>query len=89
MNLSNIDEAKALKSNVSYIFGTPQGKEVMRFLEEACGWYSSIWDPQSRDLALINDGKRQVIATIKSIMRLSPEQIVNMIKDKEEDEWTP
>jgi len=75
---------KVLKEDIIFIFGTPQGKELMNFLEESCGWYSSVWDAQNRDLTLINDGKRQVVATIKSIMKLSPDEIVAMVKQKEE-----
>ena len=73
-----------LKSNMHQVFDTPQGKEVMKFLELTCNWYQSVWIPSSPDMTLINDGKRQVIATIKTILELSPDQIVLLAKDKEE-----
>ena len=73
-----------LKSNMHATFDSPQGKEVMRFLELTCCWYKSVWDPDRPDMTLINDGKRQVVATIKTILELSPDQIVNLARQKEE-----
>lgn len=81
--MTNQYQVKALKSNMHAVFDTPQGNEVMKFLEESCCWYSSVWDPTSPDMTLINDGKRQVVATIKSILELSPEQIAAMVKQGE------
>ena len=72
-----------LKSNIHACFESPQGKEVMKFLENTCCWYRSVWSPESPDLTLINDGKRQVVATLKTIMELSPDQIVALAQKKE------
>ena len=74
----------SLKSNMHAVFDTPQGQEVMKFLELSCCWYKSVWEPGSPDLTLINDGKRQVLATIKTILECSPEQIIELAKQKEE-----
>ena len=74
---------RALKSNMHGTFETPQGKEVMKFLEQTCCWYKSVWEPSSPDLTLINDGKRQVLATIKTVMELSTEQLVSLAEQKE------
>ncbi len=83
MNLSDINEVRALISNVRTVFETPQGEEVMKFLEEACGWYESVFDPVNKDMVLINAGKREVVATLKSLLRLTPEQVIAMVKAKE------
>jgi hypothetical protein len=77
------DQVAALKSNMHITFETPQGREVLRFLEISCGWYKSVFDPQDPNMTLINDGKRQVIAMIKTILELTPDQIVALVKDKE------
>ena len=82
-DLTDIEYVKALQSNLRVVFESPPGKEVITFLESACGWYQSIFDPVNRDLCLINDGKRQVLATIKTLIELKPEQIVAMAKEKE------
>ncbi len=81
--LTDIEYVKGLQSNLRASLDTPPGKEVIIFLENACGWYQSIFDPANRDLCLINDGKRQVLATIKTLLKLTPEQIVAMAKEKE------
>lgn len=83
MDLTNRDDVAALKSNMHAVFDTPQGKEVMHFLELSCCWYQSVWNSSDPDLTLINDGKRQVIATIKTFLELNPDQITEMVKRKE------
>ena len=84
MDLKDIRDAKAIVANVRSVFDTPQGKEVMDFLEESCGWYESIFDPDNKDRILINAGRREVVATIKTLLRLTPEQISALAKQKEE-----
>lgn len=83
MDMSNVEYVAGLKSNMHACFDSPQGKEVMRFLETTCCWYRSVWAPDVPDMTLINDGKRQVLATIKTILELTPEQITELAKQKE------
>jgi len=82
-NLTDIAYVKELQSNLRVSLDTPAGKEVMKFLEASCGWYQSVFDPVNRDMCLVNDGKRQVLATLKTLMELTPEQIVAWAKEKE------
>ena len=84
IDLTNINDVKAVHQNIRTTFDTPQGKEVMKFLEQACGWYESIFDPDSRDRILINAGRREVVATIKTFLNQPPEQIVVMAEQKEQ-----
>lgn len=84
MNLKDVDYVRALQSNMRSLFDTAAGKEVMRFLEAACGWYQSVFTPGNPDMTLINDGKRQVIATIKTLLERAPEEIVAMTKARDE-----
>jgi hypothetical protein len=74
--MTDKEYVSGLKHNMHMVFDTPQGKEVLRFLEVHCCWYKSVFVPDSPDMTLINDGKRQVIATIKTILELNPDQIV-------------
>jgi hypothetical protein len=83
-SMTDVEFVKALKSNMHSTFESPQGQEVMKFLEATCCWYQSIWNASHPDYALMNDGKRQVLSTIKTIMALSPEQIVSLAKGKED-----
>lgn len=83
MNLTDRSEVAALKSNIHATFDSPQGKEVLRFLEMTCCWYQSVLVPGDPQMSLINDGKRQVLATIKTFLELSPDQIVALAQRKE------
>jgi len=84
INLTDIRQVKALQGHIKSTFGGPSGEETLKFLEQACGWYESIFDPQSKDRILINAGRREVVATIKTFLSLEPEQIVAMAKQKEQ-----
>lgn len=81
--MNDIEYVRGLKSNFHQVFDSPQGKEVLKYLEITCGWYRPVY-AKDNDLTLVNDGKRQVIATIKSILDLSPEQIVYLAGKEEQ-----
>jgi hypothetical protein len=85
IDLRDKDQAAALKSNIHAVFESAPGKEVMEFLEQTCCWYQSCLVPGDPDMTLINDGKRQVLATIKTIMRLNADQISGLVRAKEGD----
>ena len=81
-SLTNIDYVKGLKSNLRASLETEQGKEVIKFLEELCGWYDfNEIDPNK---ILVAHGKRQVLATIKTLLNLNAEQIVAIAVQKEQ-----
>lgn len=82
-NLTDIRYVKDLQVNLRVTFDSPAGKEIMRFLEVSCGWYESIFDPINRDIILLNAGKREVLATIKTLLTQPAETIVAMVKEKE------
>jgi hypothetical protein len=71
----DIEYVKGLQSNIHATFDSPQGKEVIKFLEKTCFWYQTEIS-ENRDSTLVNVGKRQVLATIKTLMELSADQIV-------------
>ena len=74
IDLKSRDDVAGLQSNLRASLDTPQGKEVIKFLEEICGWYDFMeTDP---NMILIKHGKRQVLATIKTLLKLNPDQIV-------------
>ena len=84
IDLAKLDDVQALQSNLRATFETPQGREVMTFLEESCGWYYSIFDPTNRDATLVNDGRRQVVATLKTLLRLTADEVVRINKQQRE-----
>jgi len=51
----------------------------MKFLEQICGWYD--FSEVEKDRILIAHGKRQVLATIKTLLDSTPEQIVALTKE--------
>jgi hypothetical protein len=80
INLSNPDEVRALQSNLRASLDTLQGREVMKWLEaDICGWYD--FQETDPNMILIKHGKRQVLATIKTLLKLTPEQIVALSKE--------
>jgi hypothetical protein len=83
-NMTDGAYVSGLKSNMHAVFDTPQGKEILKFLELTCCWYQPVFVPQDPQMTLINDGRRQVVATIKTILELNAEQIVALAKSKEE-----
>ncbi len=73
IDLTKIDDIKGLQSNIRSSLETAPGKEVVKFLEQICGWYD--FNETDKDRILIGHGKRQVLATLKTLMRLKPEEI--------------
>lgn len=81
INLTDINYVKVLKSNLRASLDTDAGKEVIKALEEICGWYDfREYDPNK---VLISHGKRQVLATIKTLLNLTPEQIVALAEEQQ------
>lgn len=80
-DLKSIVAVKALQSNLRASLDTPQGKEVIVFLEEICGWYD--FEETDPNMILIKHGKRQVLATIKTLLECTPDQIVAVAQQKE------
>jgi len=81
IDLTNLDDVKGLQSNLRTTFDTPTGKEAISFMEEICGWYDfSETDPT---MIHIKHGKRAVLATIKTLLKLPADQIVALTKQGE------
>jgi hypothetical protein len=80
-DLTDIVAVRALQSNLRASLGTPQGQEVISFLEEICGWYD--FNETDPNMILMKHGKRQVLATIKTFIKLNPDQIVALTKEVE------
>lgn len=78
IDLTKLEEVTVLKNNLRGTFETLQGLEVMKFLEQICGWYD--FNETDPNAILIKHGKRQVLATIKTLLDSTPEQIVALTK---------
>jgi hypothetical protein len=73
------DEAHALKTNVMATFNSPQGIETMKYLEKIAGWYPTAFDSNETNDIIARDANRRLIGTLKTIMDLTPEQIVALV----------
>ena len=74
INLQSLEDVKGLQSNLRASLGTPQGEEVMKFLETHFCFYD--FSDMEVNHILIKNGARQVIATIKTLLEQPAEQIV-------------
>ena len=82
-NLSDIRYVKDLQNSLR-IFDSEQGKVVMSFLESIGGWTPNIFDTLETNEVIARDANRRLIGTIKTLMTISPEAIVQLAKQKEE-----
>ena len=83
VNLSDPDYVRALKSNIHATFDSPQGKEVMLFIEEVGGWCPNVLDSMATNDIIARDANRRLIGTIKTLLTLSPEQIIALAEQGE------
>ena len=81
IDLKDINYVKGLKSNLHATFESPQGKEVMQFIEVVGGWYPRVGDSMETNDIIARDANRRLIGTLKSIMNLSAEQITRLAGD--------
>lgn len=81
-NLTDIEYVKTLKANLRTTLETDAGKKVIEFLEDLCGWYD-FNDSEVNDI-LIKHGGRRILATLKTVIKLSPEQVVALAIQKEQ-----
>lgn len=76
-----IEEAIGLRSNIIATFDSPQGKETMRYIEKIGSWYPRMDDSMETNDIIARDANRRLIATLKTIMQLTPQQIVALQGD--------
>jgi len=78
IDLTNKKQVLGLQANIRTVFGGPPGQEVLKFLDDLCGWYDfSATEPND---ILVSHGKRQVLATIKTLLEKTPEEIITITK---------
>lgn len=82
VDLTNLSQIKQIQGELRMVFESPSGQEVMKFLEQVCGWYD--FNREDPDAILIAHGKRQVLATIKTLLDLPADQVQLVAKQKEQ-----
>lgn len=81
--LTDLKHVQDLQSNLRATFDTPQGKEVMNYLEQIGSWYPSIFDSLDTNAVIARDANRRLLGTIKTLLKLDPSVIVQMAKQEE------
>jgi hypothetical protein len=76
IDLTKIDDIKALQNTLR---NKPiHDPDVMKFLEQLCGWFSFVEsDP---NVILILEGRRQVLATLKTLLEHPAEDVQRVAK---------
>ena len=84
MDLTSENEIKALKEAFGYSFRGPLGEKTLEFLEKYCGFWTG-GPRENMDLLSYEQGKRDVILTIKTIDNpaYTPEMIAEIMKRSE------
>lgn len=82
-DLTNLDVVKTLQGNIRTTFNSPQGQEVMKFIEEIGSWYPNVYDSSDTNEIIARDANRRLIGTLKTLLDLSPEAIMLLAKREE------
>lgn len=84
INLTDPKDIAALKEAFGYSFKGPLGQRTLEFLESYCGFWLG-GARENLDQLQYEAGKRDVILTMKTIMRpeWTPEQIADQFKRME------
>lgn len=83
IDLTDINYVKGLQSNLRILFESPQGKEVMNFIELIGSWTPNITDPMDTNSIIARDANRRLIGTIKTLLTATPEQIIALATKEE------
>jgi hypothetical protein len=78
IDLTDKETVAALKGNLHACFDSPQGKEAMKFIEQVGSWHPTIMDSMDTNAIVARDANRRLIGTIKTMLDLSVEQIVQL-----------
>lgn len=77
IDLSNPKEVKMIQDSLKHL--PLWHKDNMDLLEQLCGWYD--FHERNPDMILMNHGKRQVLATLKTLLECTPEQVAQIVGD--------
>ena len=83
MDLTDRNQASALISVISSTFDSPQGKEAMKYMEQIGGWMPTAFDSMETNDIIARDANRRLLGTIKTLLTISPDQLVIMAQQKE------
>lgn len=76
IDMTDVKAVKALKASLHLVFDTPQGKDVLKWMQELGGWYPTVWDSMETNDIIARDANRKLLGTIRTMLELTPEQIM-------------
>jgi hypothetical protein len=82
IDLTDLDYVAGLQSNLRCTLATPQGAEVMKFLEKICAWTPTVFDTLETNEVIARDATRRVCGTLKALLELTPRQVVALAESK-------
>lgn len=74
---------KGIKADFCRTFNTDEGQRVLQHLKDTCFEYTSTFDSKDENnrTIFVNEGKRQVLLTIKNMLELDVEKIAKIQKE--------
>ena len=87
MDLTDRAEAAALINVMRSTFDSPQGKEAMKYIEHIGGWIPTMDDSMQTNNIIARDANRRLIGTIKTLLTISPDQLVMMARQQEGEHY--
>lgn len=82
MDLKTRNDIVMLKSSMHTVFDSPQGKDVMMFLEKIGSWTPNIMDSMDTNDIVARDANRRLIGTIKTFLDLDPDQLLTIMQGR-------
>ena len=76
VRLNDLDYIKQLKADLESAFDGERGKRLMEYLHLLCNYDTPGYDPEITTTVFMCAGRREVLMTLKAILRNSPEEIV-------------
>lgn len=76
--MKDVNYVKTLKEDFTFVFDSPQGKNVMAFLDSIGHWTPTVFDSSETNEIIARDANRKLLGTIKTILNCSPMQIMEL-----------
>lgn len=83
ITLGNIDHVKQLKADLAAAFDGERGARLMEFMELVCNYDTPGYNPEVESTIFLSAGKREVLMTLKAILKYRPEEVVEYFKKME------
>ena len=80
---NNIDKIKALREDYKKTFDCPEGKRVLKHMEDVGFWRATTFVPNDPMATCFNEGTRSFLLHIKTLLEMDIEQLEKIAKETE------